>query len=42
MTVKQQLSNNKIIYPNIKDLNTIAAIGKVRIDLTYASVYSVE
>jgi len=28
----------KIIYPNIKDRNTIAAIGKVRIDLTYASV----
>ena len=30
--------NNEIIYPNIKDRKTIAAIGQDRVDLTYASV----
>ena len=34
----RQLNNNKIIYPKIKDRKTIAAIGQVRVDLTYALV----
>jgi len=34
----QATIDNKTIYPEIKDRKTIAAIGQVRVDLTYASV----